>query len=67
MTKRIPLDEDEYRSYELKSDDTKVSARSLMKGAGLTDEEIHRPFIGICNSYSNFSPVTPILTRSDRP
>ena len=56
MKKRIPLDEDEFRSYELKSDDTKVSARSLMKGAGLTDEEIRRPFIGICNSYSNFFP-----------
>ena len=53
---RKPLDEDEYRSYELKSDETKVSARSLMKGAGLTDEEIYRPFIGICNSYSNFFP-----------
>ena len=54
--KRKPLDEDEFRSYELKSDETKVSARSLMKGAGLTDEEIYRPFIGICNSYSNFFP-----------
>lgn len=53
---RKPLDEDEYRSYELKSDETKVSARSLMKGAGLTDKEIYRPFIGICNSYSNFFP-----------
>ena len=56
MIKRKPLDEDEFRSYELKSDETKVSARSLMKGAGLTDEEIYRPFIGICNSYSNFFP-----------
>ena len=50
------LDEDEFRSYELKSDETKVSARSLMKGAGLTEEQIYRPFIGICNSYSNFFP-----------
>ena len=56
MKNRRPLDEDEFRSYELKSDETKVSARSLMKGAGLTDEEIYRPFIGICNSYSNFFP-----------
>ena len=55
MRKR-PLDDDEYRSYELKGDDTKVSARSLMKGAGLTDEQIRRPFIGVCNSYSNFFP-----------
>ena len=50
------LDEDEFRSYELKSDETKVSARSLMKGAGLTDDQIYRPFIGVCNSYSNFFP-----------
>ena len=54
--KKQYLDEDEFRSYELKSDETKVSARSLMKGAGLTDEQIYRPFIGICNSYSNFFP-----------
>ncbi|MCR5782182.1 MAG: dihydroxy-acid dehydratase [Clostridia bacterium] len=56
MKFRKPLDEDEFRSYELKSDDTKVSARSLMKGAGLTDEQIARPFIGVCNSYSNIFP-----------
>ena len=56
MATRRPLDEDEFRSYELKSDETKVSARSLMKGAGLTDEQIYRPFIGVCNSYSNFFP-----------
>lgn len=56
MNNRKILDEDEFRSYELKSDDTKVSARSLMKGAGLTDEQIRRPFIGVCNSYSNIFP-----------
>lgn len=56
IKQRKPLDEDEFRSYELKSDETKVSARSLMKGAGLTDEQIYRPFIGVCNSYSNFFP-----------
>lgn len=56
VKQRRPLDEDEFRSYELKSDETKVSARSLMKGAGLTDEQIYRPFIGVCNSYSNFFP-----------
>ena len=32
MATRRPLDEDEFRIYELKSDETKVSARSLMKG-----------------------------------
>lgn len=56
LKQRKPLEEDEFRSYELKSDETKVSARSLMKGAGLTDEQIYRPFIGVCNSYSNFFP-----------
>ncbi|MBQ4208764.1 MAG: dihydroxy-acid dehydratase, partial [Clostridia bacterium] len=56
MYQRHPLEEDDFRSYELKSDDTKVSARSLMKGAGLTQEQIDRPFIGICNAYSNFFP-----------
>lgn len=56
MLRKKPLDEDEFRSYELKSDETKVSSRSLMKGAGLTDEQIYRPFIGVCNSYSNFFP-----------
>ena len=56
MYRKKPIDEDEFRSYELKSDETKVSARSLMKGAGLTDEQIRRPFIGVCNSYSNFFP-----------
>ena len=47
MYRKNPIDEDEFRSYELKSDETKVSARSLMKGAGLTDEQIRRPFIGV--------------------
>ena len=40
MKNRKPLDEDEFRSYELKSDETKVSARSLKKGEGLTYDEI---------------------------
>ena len=31
MQQRKMLDEDEFRSYELKSDETKVSARSLMR------------------------------------
>ncbi len=47
---------DEFRSDMLKNGEAKISSRSLMKGAGLTDEEIYRPFIGIVNSYSNFFP-----------
>lgn len=29
------------------------STRSKMKGGGLTDEELRRPWIGVCNSYTN--------------
>jgi len=47
---------EEFRSDILKNGEAKISSRSLMKGAGLTQEEIDRPFIGICNSYSNFFP-----------
>lgn len=50
------LDPDEYRSNILKQGEAKISSRSLMKGAGLTQEQIDKPFIGICNSYSNFFP-----------
>lgn len=56
MKKRALLDPEELRSYVLKAGEAKISSRSLMKGAGLTDEEIYRPFIGICNSYTNFFP-----------
>lgn len=47
---------DEFRSDVLKNGEAKVSSRALMKGAGLTDEQIYRPFIGIANAYSNFFP-----------
>ncbi|MDR1805897.1 MAG: dihydroxy-acid dehydratase [Clostridium sp.] len=47
---------EDYRSDILKQGEAKISSRSLMKGAGLTDEQIYRPFIGVVNSYSNFFP-----------
>ncbi|MCL2513137.1 MAG: dihydroxy-acid dehydratase [Oscillospiraceae bacterium] len=47
---------DDFRSDVLKNGEAKISSRALMKGAGLTDEQIYRPFIGVCNSYSNFFP-----------
>lgn len=34
----------------------RVSTRSLLKGAGFTDEEISRPFIGIACAWSNAFP-----------
>jgi len=52
--KRKPIED--FRSESIKVGEAKISSRSLMKGAGLTDEEIARPFIGVCNSYSNFFP-----------
>ncbi|MDR1630335.1 MAG: dihydroxy-acid dehydratase [Oscillospiraceae bacterium] len=47
---------DEFRSDVLKNGEAKISSRALMKGAGLTDDQIYRPFIGIANAYSNFFP-----------
>lgn len=47
---------DEFRSEVLKNGEAKISSRALMKGAGLTDEQIYKPFIGIVNSYTNFFP-----------
>ena len=47
---------EDFRSDSIKLGEAKISSRALMKGAGLTDEEICRPFVGVCNSYSNFFP-----------
>ena len=62
--KRKPIDE--FRSEAIKEGEAKISSRSLMKGAGLTDEEIQRPFIGVCNSYSNFFPGHSNLDKIGR-
>ncbi|MBN1323783.1 MAG: dihydroxy-acid dehydratase [Methanotrichaceae archaeon] len=45
----------------MRSDVTKVGAkraphRALLKGMGLTDDEIERPFIGVANSSNDFIP-----------
>lgn len=34
----------------------RAAARSLLKGAGFTDEEIKKPFIGVVNSWTNIFP-----------
>ena len=41
------------RSDVYKKGFERSSTRSKMKGAGLTDEELMRPWIGVCNSYTN--------------
>ncbi len=44
------------RSSRVKCGPQKQNARALYKAAGLTDEEINRPFIGVSNSWSNIIP-----------
>lgn len=41
------------RSDNFKEGFDRSSTRSKMKGAGLTNEELKRPWIGVCNSYTN--------------
>lgn len=41
------------RSEVFKDGFARSSTRSKMKGGGLTNEELARPWIGVCNSYTN--------------
>lgn len=41
------------RSDTYKEGFARSSTRSKMKGGGLTNEELERPWIGVCNSYTN--------------
>ncbi len=45
-----------YISDRMKTGPDRNTARGLMKGAGFTEEEIRRPFIGVANSYTNIFP-----------
>ena len=63
---RKPLDEDEYRSYELKSDETKVSARSLMKGQDLQMRKFTDPLSVSVTPTLIFFLVIQILTKQVR-
>lgn len=44
------------RSNEIKHGVTKAPHRALLKAAGLTEEEINRPLIGIVNSFNEIVP-----------
>jgi dihydroxy-acid dehydratase len=44
------------RSDQMKKGLTRIPHRSLFKGAGLTDEELARPIIGIVNSQNDIIP-----------
>lgn len=43
-------------SYKVKQGITKAPHRSLLKAAGLTDEEINKPLIGVVNSFNEIVP-----------
>lgn len=43
-------------SSRVKDKLSKADSRALMKGAGLTDEELSRPFIGVAGSWTNIFP-----------
>ena len=44
------------RSDIMKSGLERAPHRSLMHATGIKQEEIKRPFIGVCNSYTNIAP-----------
>ncbi|BES64582.1 dihydroxy-acid dehydratase [Gottschalkiaceae bacterium SANA] len=44
------------RSDRVKAGATRAPHRSLLKATGLTDEEISRPLIGVCNSFNEIVP-----------
>jgi len=46
----------EDKSNIMKSGLFRTGARSLLKGAGFTDDEINKPFIGVVNSWTNIFP-----------
>lgn len=44
----------------------KTDSRALMKGAGFTDEELSRPFIGVAGSWTNIFPGHSNLDKLSR-
>ena len=44
------------RSDEIKGGFERAPHRSLLKACGLTDEDMGKPFIGVCNSYIDIIP-----------
>ena len=44
------------RSDIMKSGLERAPHRSLMYATGIAPEEIKRPYIGVCNSYTNIAP-----------
>ena len=44
------------RSDAMKTGAERAPHRSLMRATGLTDEDFKKPFIGVCNSFTNIPP-----------
>ena len=44
------------RSDEVKKGIERAPNRSLLKAAGITDEEMDKPFIAVVNSYTSIVP-----------
>jgi len=54
------------RSERVKDKVSKADSRALMKGAGITDEELSRPFIGIAGAWTNIFPGHSNLDKLSR-
>jgi len=44
------------RSDTIKSGHDRAGHRGLLKATGVTDADMHKPFIGVCNSYTDIVP-----------
>ena len=55
------------RSDTMKKGLERAPHRALMRATGITTEEIKRPFIGVCNSYTQYRsrPLPPEEGRRD--
>jgi dihydroxyacid dehydratase/phosphogluconate dehydratase len=45
-----------HRSIELVQGEERITHRGFLRCLGLTDEDLHKPFIGIINTWSEFHP-----------
>jgi len=45
-----------HRSSKVYDGDDRLSQRSLMKGVGLTDDDLRKPLVAIANSWNEINP-----------
>lgn len=51
------------RADRIKSGYDRAAARAMLKAAGLSDETLHRPLIGVANSWTEIGPGNCHLRR----